>query len=281
MKERRQYHLQRVLRLEPDHVAARRGLGYSQVRGNWITQQQHMQEQGYVLYRGRWELPQHVELLETKRRRETGERHWYRQIAQWRSELNRDRAGHASAAILQVKDPLAVRAISVQLTSETVRSVRLLYVQALAHIGTPEALSFLLDVLLVDHDEEVAYACLDRLAEARHPLVHKRCLDILRHESNLLVNRAGTALSRLGEDASIAPLIDALITYHTRIVIGSDGEPTPMVFEFHNDNVLATLQHLTGIAGFGFDKKAWKQWHYVRLKHQDLQEAQGVNLRRS
>ena len=57
----------RVIELEPNHAAARRALGYSQVNGKWTTQKEAMEEQGYVRKNGKWMLPQEVELSENKR----------------------------------------------------------------------------------------------------------------------------------------------------------------------------------------------------------------------
>ncbi len=285
LKERRRYHLQRILRLEPNHVGARLGLGYSQVRGNWVTQEEFMREQGYVQYRGRWQLPQRVELMEVQRKRELAERQWYRQLVQWRADLGTERAERASVAIVSINDPHAVRGLRVVMRSESSQPARLLCVQALRNIGTPDALSALLDIVLTDSDEEVVCSCLDCLAEARHPLVLKQLLATLRHENNALVNRAAMALERLGEDDTIAPLIDALVTRHMRLlpIRDSDGDVelkmTPV--DIPNRDVLTALVKLTEFAGFGFDKKAWKQWRYLQVQQDHTREAQTVELRRT
>ena len=86
-RQRRQ-HLQRILELEPDHLGARRALGYSQVSGRWVTREESMRERGYVLYRGKWYLSQQVELMERQRRRALAERQWYRQLLRWRRDLS-------------------------------------------------------------------------------------------------------------------------------------------------------------------------------------------------
>ena len=61
--------MRRVIELEPNHAAARRALGYSQVNGKWTTQKEAMEEQRLRARRsGKWMLSQEVELSENKRK---------------------------------------------------------------------------------------------------------------------------------------------------------------------------------------------------------------------
>ena len=54
LKEHRQRHLQRVIELDPNHVEARHALHYSLVEGQWQTQEEAQEKEGYRLYKGRW-----------------------------------------------------------------------------------------------------------------------------------------------------------------------------------------------------------------------------------
>ncbi len=282
MGKRHRYHLQHILRLDLDHAGARHGLGYSRVHGGWVTKDEYMRSQGYVLYRGRWQLPQQVDLAEAKRKRETAQRQWYRQLVQWRGDLGTERGEQASDAIIRIHDPFAVPGLAKLVQTEPLRPVRLLYVRALQNIGTPEALDTLLDLVLTDVDEEVVQSSLDCLVKPQHPLVIERLLKTLRHENNLQVNRAAMALARLKDDAAISPLIDALVTHHQVVVPTSrrGGQRQSVSIEVQNQDVLSALVQLTGIAGFGFDKKAWKQWRYLQVKHDHSQTAETAGLRR-
>ena len=40
LPDQRKTHLQRVIELDPDHVEARRLLGYSKIDGKWMTQEE-------------------------------------------------------------------------------------------------------------------------------------------------------------------------------------------------------------------------------------------------
>ena len=69
LNDLRLYHLEQVLRHEPDHEEARRSLGYGRIDGRWIKADDLMQQQGYVRYQGAWRLPQQVAIMEQVRKR--------------------------------------------------------------------------------------------------------------------------------------------------------------------------------------------------------------------
>jgi hypothetical protein len=280
-RQRRQ-HLQRLLELAPDHLAARLALGYAQVHGRWLTQEEAMREQGYVLYRGKWRLSQQVELMEAQRRRELAERQWYRQLFHWRIDLSTERHDQAIAGILAVRDPYAVPGATFLLRHEESRPLKLLWINALANIESPEALGVLVDVVLQDPDLEVAHSCLDRLVKIRSPLVQQRFLESLRHERNEYVNRAGLALGRLGEKSAVNSLIDALITVHmVRLNRVRYDEPIFVKFvPMENRDVLAALKGLTATSGYGFDQLAWKQWQFLQNKQVSAEESASKDIRR-
>jgi hypothetical protein len=282
LERQRRQHLQRLLEHAPDHLAARLALGYSQVHGRWLTQEAAMGEQGYVLYRGRWRLAQQVELMEAQRRRELAERQWYRQLFHWRVDLSTQRHDQAVAGILAVRDPCAVPGATILLRHEDSRPLKLLWMNALANIQSPEALNVLVDVVLQDPDLEVAHSCLDRLVAIRSPLAQRRFLEALRHERNEYVNRAGVALGRLGEKSAIDSLIDALVTMH-RVRLNGKRYDEPilvMVVPMQNRDVLAALKELTATNGYGYDERAWKQWVFLQNKHAAAQGSAPKAIRR-
>jgi len=53
--------LEAVVRVDPDHAAARRALGQEQVDGAWVSVAEARRARGLVLYEGRWMLPAEVE----------------------------------------------------------------------------------------------------------------------------------------------------------------------------------------------------------------------------
>ena len=63
----RELHLRRILELETNHAGARRGLGYSQLRGEWVTREEILDRRGYRRFDGRWMLPQEAALIRADR----------------------------------------------------------------------------------------------------------------------------------------------------------------------------------------------------------------------
>ena len=101
----RQVHLRRVIELDPNHVEARRALGYSQVDGRWATQEEVMKARGFVRHNGKWLMPQEVELAENKRKLDTAQQEWCQKLKRWRGWLGTDRDSQARDNIAAVNDP--------------------------------------------------------------------------------------------------------------------------------------------------------------------------------
>jgi len=174
-----------------------------------------------------------------------------------------------------------VRALCAALKKERVLSVRTMYIETLAKIGTPEAVKSLAATALEDPMEEVRQSCLDYLEKKPNPEAVAYFVGMLKSKDNRIVNRAAQALGRMRDPSAIGPLIDALITTHKFKVQGdpnrhsysfggapSSGPPGfsfggngPKIYTQHipNEAVREALQKLTG-KDFNFDKQAWKYW---------------------
>ena len=165
------------------------------------------------------------------------------------------------------------------LNSERDRDVRMLYVRALAATGTSAAYRSLVDHSLDDNDEEIRFACLDRIVGHSQPEIVAAYVAALTSKSNARINRAAHALGKLGDKSSIGPLIESLVTTHkvqegpanpSGINAGfspqtgmafSAGSNTKVVERtFNNQPVLDALVALAGV-NLNFDQKAWKTWY--------------------
>jgi len=210
----REKHLKRILELDPNNEKARRGLGYSQVDGQWTTQEEAMIRQGYRRYKGRWRLPQEIELMEEERKTDLAEKEWIQKLNRWRGWLAGDRARIARENILEINDPLAVKSLALALKEDPRDQVRILLIEALARIGTVQAMKTLALYSLQDPIEEVRLTCLDYLKERKDPDVVAYYIGKLRSKANGEVNLAAVALREMGDPSAMGPLIDALITSH-------------------------------------------------------------------
>ncbi|MEX0819268.1 MAG: hypothetical protein WD070_06735 [Pirellulaceae bacterium] len=286
--EQCEQHLLRAIELDPDNEAARRELGYSEIGGQWVKKEAHLQRQGYVRYKGKWRLSQEIELAEQRQTEDLAKKDWYVKLSRWRSQLNNAGRQAALDNIRQVRDPLAIEAIGRLLQVERDRRMRLIYVEVLGKIPDNQASVALVEIALSDRDEEVYFACVDQLAKRKTPPLVRQFVFALKSQHNGQVNRAAIALRSLGDPSVIPPLIDALVTRHDTILPGSDmisttfasgglmnqqggtytsGPTAPQVLtqSAMNQEVLKTLVKLSGVS-FSFDQQAWRNWYTLEQR---------------
>ena len=289
----RRHHLRRIIELEPNHAGARRGLGQSQVRGEWVTREDYLKREGYELYRGRWRTAQEIKVFKAREQMERAEKKWIVRVKRLRELLATERVAEARDEILAIDDPLAVPALRKFLTAEKYRAAKILFIQALGQIANGSAYSALLNQSLNDPDIEIFHECLEQLAQDPLPEMTKAYVDALNDENNQKVNRAAMSLGKLNDKTTIEPLIEALVTTHkvvrpgrggasrdtttTTFANSSDGSGSPnapfsgtglelgdksqtFFRQVPNQEVLETLVKLSGGASFGFDQRAWRYW---------------------
>jgi hypothetical protein len=269
-----------MVELDPNHQQARYALGYQFLKGEWISRGDFRRQEGYEFYKGRWRTPQEIEILETRARLELAEKDWALKLRRWRNNLeDPDKARLGYESLLAVSDPVAVRPLSEMFSRERIRQVKMLYADILANINNEAATSVLVARTLDDPDQEVFYHCLDKLVKLQPPHVADPFVAALRDANNQRVNRAGVALGKLRDQSTISPLIDALITTHTRVLPGRAGPnsttttfsdsgtgmkqnegPQVQIVHTQNQQVLDALTQLAGVS-FGFDQRAWRYWH--------------------
>jgi phosphoglycolate phosphatase-like HAD superfamily hydrolase len=286
--DNRVQHLERIIELDPDHAEARRALGYSQFDGQWMTQEEAMADRGYLRYQGRWRTRQEIEILERNREMEAAQKEWYVKINRWRDWLTTDRAQQARQNLLAIQDPLAVRALAERLTDAPQPPVRILFAEVLSKQNTSEARQALAAAAMDDPVEEVRLSCLDYLEKVEDPAVIAYFVKELKSKDNRLVNRAGIALSYVGNASAVGPLIDALVTTHKFKIVtpGSGGnmsttfssagsgmsmnsKPKLIQQQLRNQAVLEALAKLTG-QNFSYDQRAWQYWHSSQRRRVNL-----------
>jgi hypothetical protein len=295
LTQHRRGHLEAILAMQPNHVAARRALGYRQRGNQWQTLEERKRSAGYELYRGRWRLSQDIELQEEKAKRDVTQAEWLVKLKRWRSELTTDKALQAFQHLEEVKDPLAVSAVRTLLAKEPHRKVKLLYLDILMRIGDGAATQALIQTALNDSDQEVFLETADRLGKLPPQQITKPLVDALRDANNVRVNRAAYLLGKTGDPRLLSPLVEALITLHRTKVIPNGGDTTsfggdgsfglsrgnePKIVEvpLQNRAVLEALVELTG-QNFDYDQRAWRRWYDLE-RGRIFAEAGNVDLRR-
>jgi len=306
LTDERDAHLRRIIELDPDHVKARYGLGYTQAGNEWLLRAEWQKKQGYVLYRGRWRTPQEVEVLEARNNRDRAEREWISKLKRFRSLIEKGQVAEARSQILDIRDKNAVRALKEGLKDEPLQPIKLLYVEALGQIESTEAVVALVNTSLNDPDKEIFHECLDQVVRRKPVGAVDAYIKGLKDANNVRVNRSAEALGELGDQESIGPMIDSLITTH-QVVYGkpsrggtpvttsfaspgnsgkdcrqpgtatpgnsfgsvgmSSGNQTQVVsVPVKNQEVLYALVKLAGGTSYGFDQKRWKNWHALEKR---------------
>jgi hypothetical protein len=282
----RDTHLERIIELDPNHAEARRGLGYSQIDGQWVKRDELMISRGYERYKGRWRTRQEIELLKNKQKQEQTEKDWCQKVERWRSWLGSDRGEAARQSILEINDPVAVKALALALKNDSAHSSRSVFIETLAKLGTPEALKALAVEAMENPVEETRLTCLDYLEKTKDHEVVVYFVSKLRSKDNHIINLAGAALGRMKDPSSVGPLIDALVTTHKfKVNQGSPGNVSttfgtggtggmgmsagggPKIYtrQIANQAVLDALIAITR-QNFNFDERAWKAWYAAQKK---------------
>lgn len=298
----RKQHLQRVIELEPNNQQARLLLDYSRIDGQWRTQAEHQQLLGKVQYKGQWRYPQEVQIIEAKEKADQAKQAWFRNLKALNDKLGGNASRAAADSIATINDPAAIPALKASYERERNNqnvSVRELYVRALGKIDTYGSDAVLCEIALNDDSSDIRQTAVEILAASKR----KNCVDFfirgLSHADNVIVNRAGVALSYFKDPRSVAPLIDALVTVHQQQVVqgqagqigagfgGQIGGPqggglsmgqsvTTVKNQKQNRGVLeGLLTVVENKANYQFDEEAWKHWYSA------LKKAKAIDVRRS
>jgi hypothetical protein len=279
LDEQRDFHLQQVLRHEPDHAEARKALGYHQADGRWTRQEDVMTQRGWVRQGGAWRLPQEIELEKLANQQTQVTVEWRKKLRLWSEWIvkGRGKGPEGEAAIRAIREPEAAEALAEMLCDQKQpRPLRLLYLEILAQFPGLTTEAACTRVAIDDPDTAVSDRCLELLSERKSQYALRAFIALLKHTKNPVVHRAAYGLARLQDPAATLPLIDALITEHKDVEGGGGINPTfsnqgsglsmgggPKVVKrkLQNEPVLGALTTLYPGMNFQFDQAAWRRWY--------------------
>lgn len=259
------------------------------------SQQAFMADRGLVRYRGAWRTSQEIELIERSERATVAQKQWGPRLEKLRRRLDEPAtAATAAEELREIVDPAAVPALGTAVAREAVPQVRAFLLEALARIGSPEAIAIILQVAIDHADPDTRLTAVERLQAIGPKIAEPACVAALGGADNARVNRAAEVIGALGLSGTAAALVDALETEH--VVIASDGRQagqTSVAFgnsggeglslgggpkrgkvRLRNEAALAALVRITG-QDFQWNLPAWRQW----LASREL--AESIDLRRS
>jgi hypothetical protein len=287
----RKTHLERVLQLDPEQADARRLLGYSKVKGKWMTLEEKMADQGKVKRDGRWITQQEAELHESSDKQHKAESEWRGKISTWRKWIDGSRAEQGMKNLRAIDDPMAIAALADRLQKDPRSDARLIYIEVLGRMNLHEARDPLAKCAIDDGVPEVRLSSLDELEKQKDDGVTSYFVRRMsyEHATNEVINRAGVALGRIKDPSCIETLIKYLVTGHDVVIpppggpgaisstfskngggggLSMNQKPQTITRFFQNQGVLDALVTITG-QNFGFDFRAWRTWY-------DTQKAKGA-----
>jgi len=292
LEAQRIYHLEEVLKLEPDNVRARHDLGYSKMDGEWTKIDVWHRQRGYVKHKGSWMLPQEVAIEANEEEQKNKFKEWNESIRRWREWVmrGRDRTDEGMQNILKVDDPAAAPVLAKLLDEKDEHpALKMAYIEVLGRLPGSTASVALVRRTMNDPDRRVRDKALEQLADRHDKIALRLYVQILERaadtntmgKENILVNLAATGLAKLNDDSATLPLIEALVTKHKYEKpkgaglnpvfgngpngggggLGVGGRMEYELREIANQDVRDALISLHPGMNFGFDKVAWKRWY--------------------
>jgi hypothetical protein len=293
-------HLERVIKLDPDHADARQALGYVKQDGAWVKPPppQTLTPEEREAQRAAREEERLLRKLVSK---------WFvkvRAIHQGRMESEKEGSAkfrQGREKILAIRDPLALPALTGVLSAGNV-AVRRVLVEALAQFEQDEATMNLVVITLYDPSAEIRGLAATDLLRRKDPRVVAELRDALGSDEEPILRHAAAALGVLKARAAVEDLIDVLNTerqgtirisrpvyldgvliafgggcrythgrrlvYYRPIGIGVLGSGTIVGTATSYESVPISVNRtevqeaLIAITGqnFGFDATAWQQW---------------------
>ena len=217
LKAQRVEQLEQLLELEPENEVIHRSLGHVRQDGEWLSREESMAKQGYVLHKSKWITHLELELLEKTGAERAAEQVWFPKVKQWAGWLSgRDprRIAEGLQNLRAIDDPDAVSALWNYLGQQSNPEYRQLFVQVAGQLKGPKPVRRLSQGMLAESNELIFRQALDTIDADQKTEVVKYCLPGLKDKSNDVVQRAAIVVGKFGDERVIPDLIDALITTH-------------------------------------------------------------------
>ncbi|MCP4079765.1 MAG: hypothetical protein GY819_09785 [Planctomycetaceae bacterium] len=292
LQGRREFHLLRVVELEPDHEDARARLGHKEMNGVWVHWDHFMLNHGYVKDgRGVQRLPQAIAMHEREEAADMLVTEWNKKLKNLLTKIIKRNDQAALAEFRNIKDANAVPALMkvYETDSRLDAAARQQIIDILGQIESYASQNALVKIATTDGSLDLAERAVNALQQDHfdRDRIVGTVLHWLRPSAsstvnvNTQVNRAAWLIGRLEYQGATKELIEALVTEHTvptgaasgNMSLGqsSDGigfspgkKKQTVVRPFQNRAVLDTLRLVTpGGVDFDYDEVAWMDW-YIR-----------------
>lgn len=290
-----QFHLERIMHLDPNDDQAKRELGYHYIReqDRWVPEDRYHQSLGYERKGTSWApvlqrvVDQRHEKYGSIEGSKKGDfRVWLKAV----KKPNPDVAA-LRAELFRICDATSIPFIYQTAVKERNPKIRSLYLEAIGRIPTDVALKALCQRAVEDDSVGIREQALVLLSQDHYNAGSAVAVlsFYLASESNAYVQRAAFGIGELGNEQATLALVNALVTKHIvkagaqggRInpAFGGDGsvnglsmggDTKPVIRSFQNQAVVNALQKITG-EDFGFNGPAWTNWYITNHTHHDVQ----------
>jgi hypothetical protein len=288
LEPQRDYHMERVIALAPDHEQARAALGFVRRRGDWIPYAEQQRDRGMVLSAGRWQLPEAVAIDEQREETEVTVKGWKKEVARLRRQALRggDQGAEALQALRGLQDePFAAVAIGeelIQNRKSQPQSLRLMWVALLGAIRTQAAVEPLIQIGLNEPDPVVRERAYEKLESYGKQAAIYSYLPLLKSANHAEVKAAGRALIELHTPEIKLALVDALVPTHTTTGapppgmslgfgqgggggLSMGGKPKQETRHLRNPQVLAALKAIVPDVDYQYDEQAWRRYFAAEM----------------
>lgn len=286
--ERKEFHLQRALVLDENHQEVRKSLGYIWKDGKWISQSEEMQRRGFKRYKGTWQLARDVEIAKRKEEIDYKSKQLKRELRLWRKWIGGKRHDDAIRNFRSIRDPLALEGLVELLAKEKKDPKnRRLYIDAIGRLPVGQATEHLVNSAMFDSDPDVRETAAENLRKRTDKAYAARLtIPYLSDKDNKTVNQAGWLLSQVGDQDTILPLIDALVTTHKRVYVPKNShratfdnqggigfsagqKPRVETSTKKNRSVHTALVSITK-QNFLYAQPKWKSWYVGKKTPKDF-----------
>jgi hypothetical protein len=229
LSRQRDEQLELILELDPDHEAARRGLGYTLHGARWMTRHEAMLADGYIRHEGQYVTPQELDLIEQSEEQREAEQAWVENVRLWfgwATGRHEARMADGIGKLQEIRDPDAIPALVRIMADHDDTEVRRLFVRLLARMDGTKPIAPLVHRSLVDAVPEIRREAREALKPEQHKAAVALYVAALQNELRLIVCRAAEALAEIGDRSAIEPLIDALVTEHRYRVTYQEQTPS-------------------------------------------------------
>jgi hypothetical protein len=301
-KRQIQFHLERIMELDPNDEKAKIALGFEFIRseGRWVPKKQYYASLGYEKSGTSWKpkLQNRISAQHEINKSIEGEKKLAFRI--WQKEANKKNPNIAALRneLFNICNEPAVPIIFAAARDEKSAVRRSMFIEAIGRVPCTAAQNALcvfaveeevianreraLTLLSSEHfSKEGAVGFLRQYLAAAYQK-GKRASSL---GARTQIRRAAFAIGQLGSSSAILPLVDAMITEH-QVTPGEDpnrqqfeqnnrgeftfgGGAAPVVQKFRNEEVVKALRKISE-EDFGYNAAAWKAWYVHNHTHYDV-----------